>query len=148
MQVRLTELNEKQNQLADAATVLEAVADAAYDQAVKDIARIAVDETQKADQATVDKMINMTAAPERRMKPKERELIAFWLRGVKDNIVKRAAKVLTTVLSVLQKPEYRRVAKDRIKETARPVVSDLLRAYEHRPSCDKAVRRDRNDNER
>lgn len=143
-----TELDEKQNQLADAATVLEAIADAAYDQAVKVVARIAVDETQKADQAIVDKMINMTADPERRMKPKERELIAFWLRGVKDNIMKRAAKVVTTVLSVLQKPEYRRAAKDKIKETARPVVSELLRAYEHRPSCDKAVRRDRNDNER
>ncbi len=142
------ELDEKQNQLADAATVLEAIADAAYDQAVKVVARIAVDETQKADQAIVDKMINMTADPERRMKPKERELIAFWLRGVKDNIMKRAAKVVTTVLSVLQKPEYRRAAKDKIKETARPVVSELLRAYEHRPSCDKAVRRDRNDNER
>ena len=143
-----TELDEKQNQLADAATVLEAIEDAAYDQAVKVVARIAVDETQKADQAIVDKMINMTADPERRMKPKERELIAFWLRGVKDNIMKRAAKVVTTVLSVLQKPEYRRAAKDKIKETARPVVSELLRAYEHRPSCDKAVRRDRNDNER
>ena len=143
-----TELDEKQNQLADAATGLEAIADAAYDQAVKVVARIAVDETQKADQAIVDKMINMTADPERRMKPKERELIAFWLRGVKDNIMKRAAKVVTTVLSVLQKPEYRRAAKDKIKETARPVVSELLRAYEHRPSCDKAVRRDRNDNER
>lgn len=142
------ELDEKQNQLADAATVLEAIADAAYDQAVKVVARIAVDETQKADQAIVDKMINMTADPERRMKPKERELIAFWLRGVKDNIMKRAAKVVTTVLSVPQKPEYRRAAKDKIKETARPVVSELLRAYEHRPSCDKAVRRDRNDNER
>ena len=143
-----TELNEKQNQLADAATVLEAVADAAYDQAVKDIARIAVDETQKADQAIVDKMINMTADPERRMKPKERELIAFWLRGVKDNIVKRAAKVVTTVLSVLQKPEYRRAAKDRIKETTRPVVSELLRAYERKLSRDMAVRYDRNDDAR
>ena len=142
------ELDEKQNQLADADTALDAVADAAYDQAVKVVARIAVDETQKADQAIVDKMINMTADPERRMKPKERELIAFWFRGVKDNIMKRAAKVVTTVLSVLQKPEYRRAAKDKIKETARPVVSELLRAYEHRPSCDKAVRRDRNDNER
>ena len=128
--------------------MLEAVSDAAYDQAVRVVAHIAADATQKADRAVIDKMIGMTADPERRMKPKERELIAFWLRGVKDNIVKRAAKVLTTVLSVLQKPEYRRVAKDRIKETARPVVSDLLRAYEHRPSCDKAVRRDRNDNER
>ncbi|MGN0745930.1 MAG: hypothetical protein ACI4ML_04570 [Aristaeellaceae bacterium] len=143
-----TELDEKQNQLADAATVLEAVSDAAYDQAVKVVAHIAVDETQKADQSIVDKMINMTADPERRMKPKERDLIAFWLRGVKDNIVKRAAKVVTTVLSVLQKPEYRRAAKDKIKETASPAVSQLLRAYERRLSCDKAVRRDRNDDAR
>lgn len=143
-----TELDEKQSQLADADTVLEAVADAAYDQAVKVVARIAVDETQKEDQAVIDKMIGMTVEPERRMKPKERELIAFWLRGVKDNIVKRAAKVLTTVLSVLQKPEYRRAAKDKIKETARPVVSELLRAYERKPSRDMAVRYDRNDDAR
>lgn len=143
-----TELDEKQNQLADADTVLEAVADAAYDQAVKVVARIAVDETQKADQAVIDKMIGMTADPERRLKPKERDLIAFWLRGVKDNIVKRAAKVLTTVLSVLQNPEYRRAANDRIKENAKPAVSELLRAYERRLSRNKAVRRDRNDDTR
>ena len=143
-----TELDKKQNQLADADTVLEAVADAAYDQAVKVVARIAVDETQKEDQAVIDKMVGMTVEPERRMKPKERELIAFWLRGVKDNIVKRAAKVLTTVLSVLQKPGYRRAAKDKIKETARPVVSEVLRAYERKPSRDMAVRYDRNNDAR
>lgn len=143
-----TELDERQNQLADADTVLEAIADAAYDQAVKVVAHIAVDEAQKADQAIVDKMINMAAEPERRMKPKERDLIAFWLRGVKDNIVKRAAKVLTTVLSVLQNPEYRRAAKDRIKETAKPAVSELLSAYEHKPSRDKGVKRERNDETR
>ena len=143
-----TELDEKLDQLADADTVLEAVADAAYDQAVKVVARIAVDETKKADQAVIDKMIGMAADPERRLKPKERDLIAFWLRGVKNNIVKRAAKVVTTVLSVLQKPEYRRAAKDRIKEIARPVVSELLRAYEHKPSRDKGVNRERNDETR
>ena len=143
-----TELDEKLDQLAEADTVLEAVADAAYDQAVKVVARIAVVETQKADQAVIDKMIGMAADPERRLKPKERDLIAFWLRGVKDNIVKRAAKILMTVLSVLQKPEHRWAAKDRIKEIARPVVSELLRAYERKPSRDKAVRRERNDESR
>lgn len=143
-----TELDEKQNQLADADTVLEAVADAAFDQAVKVVARIAVAETQKADQAVIDKMIGMTADPKRRMKPKERELIAFWLRGVKDNIVKWAAKIIMTVLSVLQKPEHRRAAKDRIKETAKPAVSELLSAYEHNLSRDKGVKRERNDETR
>ena len=143
-----TELDEKQNQLADADTVLEAVADTAYDQAVKVVAHIAVAEAQKADQAIVDKMIHMTAEPERRLKPKERELIAFWLRGVKDNILKRAAKILMTVLSVLQKPEHRRAAKDRIKETVKPTVSKLLSAYEHKPSRDKGVKRERNDKTR
>ena len=128
--------------------MLEAVSDAAYDQAVRVVAHIAADATQKADRAVIDKMIGMTADPERRMKPKERELIAFWLRGVKDNIVKRAAKVVTTVLSVLQKPEYRRAAKDKIKETAKPAVSQLLRAYERKPSRDMAVRYDQNDDAR
>ena len=144
-----TELDEKQNQLADADIALEAVADAAYDQAVKVVARIAVNETQKADQAIVDKMINMAAEPERRMKPKERELIAFWLRGVKDNIVKRAAKVLTTVLSVLQKPEYRRAAKDRIKEMSKPAVTKLLRTYgAHAAEQDRTAKRRNHDEAR
>ena len=124
-----TELDEKQNQLADVDTVLEAVADAAYDQAIKVVAHIAVDETQKADQAIVDRMINMAAEPERRLKPKERDLIVFWLRGVKDNIVKRAAKFVTAVLSVLQKPEYRQAAKAEIKEKTKPTVHELLRTH-------------------
>ena len=126
-----TELDEKQDQLADVDTVLEAVADAAYDQAVKVVTHIAVDETQKADQDVIDKMIGMAADPEKKLKPKERDLITHWLDGVKNNIVKKAAKIFATVVSVLQKPEYRRAAKAKIKETAKPAVSELLRAYEH-----------------
>ncbi|MGN0753134.1 MAG: hypothetical protein ACI4ME_01645 [Aristaeellaceae bacterium] len=139
-----TELDEKLDRLADADTVLEAVADAAYDQAVKVVARIAVDETQKADQAIVDKMIHMTAEPERRLKPKERELIAFWLRGVKDNIVKRAAKILTAVLSVLKKPEYRRETKTKIKEMTEPTVHEMLKLYTSRNDRSKTAKREAN----
>ena len=143
-----TELDEKQDQLADAETVLEAVADAAYDQAVKVVTHIAVDETQKADQAVIDKMIGMAADPEKKLKPKERDLITHWLDGVKNNIVKKAAKIFATVVSVLQKPEYRRAAKAKIKETAKPAVSELLRAYEYQPSRNKAGRHDRGDDAR
>ena len=143
-----TELDEKQDQLADVDTVLEAVADAAYDQAVKVVTHIAVDETQKADQAVIDKMIGMAADPEKKLKPKERDLITHWLDDVKNNIVKKAAKIFATVVSVLQKPEYRRAAKAKIKETAKPAVSELLRAYEHQPSHNKAGRRDRSDDAR
>ncbi len=99
-----TELDEKQDQLADVDTVLEAVADAAYDQAVKVVTHIAVDETQKADQAVM--------------------------------------------VSVLQKPEYRRAAKTKIKETAKPAVSELLRRHTERPAYEHAASRRKNDLER
>ena len=140
-----TELDEKQDQLADVDTVLEAVADAAYDQAVKVVTHIAVDETQKADQAVIDKMIGMAADPEKKLKPKERDLITHWLDDVKNNIVKKAAKIFATVVSVLQKPEYRRAAKTKIKETAKPAVSELLRRHAERPAYEHAASRRKND---
>jgi len=140
-----TELDEKQDQLADVDTVLEAVADAAYDQAVKVVTHIAVDETQKADQAVIDKMIGMAADPKKKLKPKERDLITHWLDDVKNNIVKKAAKIFATVVSVLQKPEYRRAAKTKIKETAKPAVSELLRRHTERPAYEHAASRRKND---
>lgn len=140
-----TEPDEKQDQLADVDTVLEAVADAAYDQAVKVVTHIAVDETQKADQAVIDKMIGMAADPKKKLKPKERDLITHWLDDVKNNIVKKAAKIFATVVSVLQKPEYRRAAKTKIKETAKPAVSELLRRHTERPAYEHAASRRKND---
>lgn len=123
---------------------MEAVSDAAYDQAVKVVARIAVDEAQKADQAVVDKMIDMVAEPERRLKPKERELISSWLNGVKDNFIKRAAKVFSAVLSVLQKPEYRQAAKAAIQERTKPTVRKFLETCTIKTTRNESTKRNHN----
>lgn len=148
LEQKSVELDDKLIQLTDADTVLEAVADAAYEQAARVVTRIAAYETQKADQAVVDRMIAMTVEPERRMKRKEQELIIEWLTGLKNNIVKRAEKIVASVLATLRKPEYRRGAKAEIKEQAKPAVRELLRTYTSRHSQEKTAKYSRNEGAR
>lgn len=82
------------------------------------------------------------------MKHKEQELITGWLTGLKNNIVKRAEKIVASVLATLRKPEYRRGAKAAIKEQAKPAVRALLRTYASRHSQEKAAKCNHNEEAR
>lgn len=142
------ELDEKQDQLADADIVLEAVADAAYNEALKVATKMAVDETQKMDTAAISRKINELDSPANKMKAKEKAVLTQWLNDARTAITRTAKTIFSTVLTVLQKPEYRRAAKAKIKETAKPAVSALLLSYAERTAGDRRTKRNRSDAER
>lgn len=127
-----TELDRKRDQLADADTILEAVSDIAYNEALKVVTPMAVAEAQKQDTAAVSKIINSLDAPAIKMKPKEKDLVLKWLNDVRTAITGKAKSIITSVLDVLKKPEYRRAAKKKIMDMAKPAVRELLDTYSSR----------------
>lgn len=129
---KAAELDRKLEQLADADTVLEAVTDAAYVQAVRTVTEITVQETQKADRQEINRVIQTLEAPVTKMRDKQKTEIRGWLDEAKTRITKASKSVLTKVLDLLKGPEYRRRAKEKIKEQVRPSIQGILRDFAQR----------------
>lgn len=143
-----TELDRKRDQLADADTILEAVSDIAYNEALKVVTPMAVAEAQKQDTAAVGKIINSLDSPANKMKQKEKDLVLKWLKDVRTAITGRAKSIVSIVLDVLKKPEYRRAAKAKIMDMAKPAVRELLDTYSSRITGSRTSPRRRSDDAR
>ena len=126
---KAAELDRKLEQLADADTVLEAVTDAAYVQAVRTVTEITVQETQKADRQEINRVIQTLEAPVTKLRDKQKTEIRGWLDEAKTRITKASRSVLTKVLDLLKGPEYRRRAKEKIKEQVKPSIQGILRDF-------------------
>ena len=126
------ELDEKMEKLADADTVLEAVADTAYREAVKVVAAEAIRETQEQDLMVLEKGRQQVMSPETKMKQKDRELVADWFVRAANTLKKRAKSILEKVIEVLRLPATRDAAKAKIKEQARPSIIELLQNYKQK----------------
>ena len=129
LEKKASELDEKLEQLADADAVLDSVADIAYDEALKVATQMAIAQTQKEDVAAISEVINGLDASSVKMKQKEKDTVRKWLNDARSAITKTARTIFSTVMNVLRKPEYRRVAKEKVKETARPAVSSILQEH-------------------
>ena len=118
--------------LADADTVLEAVADTAYREAVKVVAAEAIRETQEQDLMVLEKGRQQVMSPETKMKQKDRELVADWFVRAANTLKKRAKSILEKVIEVLRLPATRDAAKAKIKEQAKPSIIELLQNYKQK----------------
>lgn len=143
LEQKAAELDEKLDQLADADAVLDSVADIAYDEALKVATQMAIEQTQKEDVSAISKVINGLDASSVKLKQKEKDVVRQWLNDARSAITKTARSIFSTVMNVLRKPEYRRVAKEKVKESARPTVKDLLWTYASEHTQDSAARRNR-----
>ena len=114
------------------ATVLEAVADTAYREAVKVVAAEAIRETQEQDLMVLEKGRQQVMSPETKMKQKDRELVADWLVRAANTLKKRAKSILEKVIDALRLPATRDAAKAKIKEQARPSIIELLQNYKQK----------------
>ena len=126
------ELDEKMEKLADADTVLEAVADTAYREAVKVVAAEAIRETQEQDLMVLEKGRQQVMSPETKMKQKDRELVADWFVRAASTLKKRAKSILEKVIEALRLPATRDAAKAKIKEQAKPSIIELLQNYKQK----------------
>ena len=141
------ELDAKLEKLSDADTVLDAVSDAAYRQAVSVVTAMAVKEAQRADREKITALMKQVDSPEIHMWKKERTLVIHWLDQACHAIRDTAKQVLERVVAVFKKPEVRSAAKEQIKEKARPAIHDLLQAHAYRTAVQKAPRARRWDGE-
>lgn len=126
------ELDEKMEKLADADTVLEAVADTAYREAVKVVAAEAVRETQEQDLMVLEKGRQQVMSPETKMKQKDRELVADWFVRAANTLKKRAKSILEKVIEALRLSATRDAVKAKIKEQTRPSIIELLQNYKQK----------------
>lgn len=123
------ELEEKLEKLSDIDTVLDAVSDAAYHEAVRVVAIDAIHATQEETQRVLDKGMILAQSPETRLKPKERELVLDWLGKVSSTLKKRAAMILQKVIEKLRHPTMRKTMTEKIREQAKPSVGKILEEH-------------------
>ena len=126
---KTAELEDKLEKLSDADTVLDAVADAAYREAVKAVATEAIRETQKQDLLVLEKGKQKVMSPEFKMKQKEREIVVEWFDRAANTLKKRAKFILEKVVEALRLPAAREAMKAKIKEQARPFVERILEEH-------------------
>ena len=127
------ELSEKQAALAtvtmkiaDIESLVEEVADTAYEKACEVVADTVRAETQKEDIRAVEDYKKWLASPERKAPQEKRDFAVKCLGTVQEQIKNAAQKVLRKVQSALQKPEVSRANKEQIKEKARESIKDRL----------------------
>ena len=127
------ELSEKQAALAtvtmkiaDIESLVEEVADTAYEKACEVVADTVRAETQKEDIRAVEDYKKWLASPERKAPQEKRDFAVKCLCTVQEQLKNAAQKVLRKVQSALQKPEVSRANKEQIKEKARESIKDRL----------------------
>ena len=127
------ELSEKQAALAtvtmkiaDIESLVEEVADTAYEKACEVVTDTVRAETQKEDIRAVEDYKKWLASPERKAPQEKRDFAVKCLCTVQEQIRNAAQKVLRKVQSALQKPEVSRANKEQIKEKARESIKDRL----------------------
>lgn len=127
------ELSEKQAALAtvtmkiaDIESLVEEVADTAYEKACEAVADTVRAETQKEDLKAIEDYKKWLAEPERKAPQEKRDFALKCINQIQGQIKNAAQKVLRKVQSALQKPEVSRVHKEQIKEKARESIKDRL----------------------
>ena len=130
------ELDEKLEKLSDADTVLDAVTDVAYREAVQVVAIDAIHATQEETQKVLAKGMRLVQSPETKLRQKERDLVMNWLEKVSNTLKKRAKTIFENVIGVLRGQPAQEAAKQRIKEQARPSVISILEGFRQRTDQD------------
>ena len=138
-----TELERKLDQLANADTVIDAVANAVYAQAVQTVVEMTVRETQKADKQEINNVIKALESPANNVRERQKIEIHGWLNKAKAKIDDASKQILTRVLQLLTRSEYRCKAKEKIKEQVKPSILEILRELTPQPN-DRLHRRNEN----
>lgn len=128
------ELSEKQSELstvnmkiADIESLVEEVADTAYEKACEVVADTVRAETQKEYLKAIEDFKKWLASPDRKAPQEKRDFAVKCLNTVQEQIKNAAQKALKKVQSALQKPEVSRANKEQIKEKAKESILDKLK---------------------
>ena len=123
---KLAELTVK---IEDIETLVDEVADVAYDKAVEVVSDTVRMETHKEDIRLIEETQNWLRSPERKAPKKEREYAIDRLDGVVKKIRNSMQNALNKLQTVLMKPSVKNAGKEKIKEKAKEsIYSKLARA--------------------
>ena len=131
MQTRYLEkkLEELTVKIEDIETLVDEVADVAYDKAVEVVSDTVRMETHKEDIRLIEETQNWLRSPERKAPKKEREYAIDRLDGVVKKIRNSMQNALNKLQTVLMKPSVKNAGKEKIKEKAKEsIYSKLARA--------------------
>ena len=110
-------------------TLVDEVADVAYDKAVEVVSDTVRMETHKEDIRLIEETQNWLRSPERKAPKKEREYAIDRLDGVVKKIRNSMQNALNKLQTVLMKPSVKNAGKEKIKEKAKEsIYSKLARA--------------------
>lgn len=112
--------------IADVESLVEEVADTAYEKACEVVTDTIREETQKEDLKAIEDYKKWLSAPERKAPQEKRDYAVKCINQMQEQIKNAAQKVFRKVKSALQKPEVSRANREQIKEKARESVLDKL----------------------
>lgn len=112
--------------LAEVETLVDEVAEQAYEKACEAVANTVRQETQKEDIKILDDYSRWLSAPERTADKKLRDYAVRRLRALKEKLIKSAKATVHKVTDSLQEPEHRQKNLEQVREKARESIKDRL----------------------
>ena len=112
--------------LAEVETLVDEVAERAYEKACEAVANTVRQETQKEDIKILDDYSRWLSAPERTADKKLRDYAVRRLGALKEKLIKSAKATVHKVTDSLQEPEHRQKNLEQVREKARESIKDRL----------------------
>ena len=112
--------------LAEVETLVDEVAEQAYEKACDAVANTVRQETQKEDIKILDDYSRWLSAPERTADKKLRDYAVKRLGALKEKLIKSAKATVQKVTDSLQEPEHRQKNLEQVREKARESIKDRL----------------------
>jgi len=112
--------------LAEVETLVDEVAERAYEKACEAVANTVRQETQKEDIKILDDYSRWLSAPERTADKKLRDYAVRRLGALKGKLIKFAKATVQKVTDSLQEPEHRQKNLEQVREKARESIKDRL----------------------
>ena len=112
--------------LAEVETLVDEVAERAYEKVCEAVANTVRQETQKEDIKILDDYSRWLSAPERTADKKLRDYAVRRLGALKEKLIKSAKATVHKVTDSLQEPEHRQKNLEQVREKARESIKDRL----------------------
>ena len=112
--------------LAEVETLVDEVAERAYEKACEAVANTVRQETQKEDIKILDDYSRWLSAPERTADKKLRDYAVRRLGALKEKLIKSAKATVHKVTDSLQEPEHRQKNLEQVREKAKESIKDRL----------------------
>jgi hypothetical protein len=123
-------LQEVTLKLEDAESLVEEIAETAYEKACEVVTDTVREETQKQDIAEISKFQKWATSPDRNYSQQKKDIINECLNKTKSVLLDAAKNMLEKIQSLLHNPKVKQANKEKVKEKAKESL--LLRLQQHK----------------